>query len=109
MRQTNTIHEMDNIMKRLEKAEVLLMIQSDIENVLKTVLKNALSQQEKKKIKSVISSVNSRVFTEFDLIEQITKPMRLHDITIKIFHEIVLQGNPVTDKIKAEVVECYNN
>jgi hypothetical protein len=105
MRQTNTLNESDNIMKKLESAEVTLMIQSDIENVLKTVLKNSLSQQEKNKIKSVISHVNSKVFNEFDLIEQITKPMKLYDITIRILHEIVLQGNPITEKIKTEVVE----
>lgn len=105
MKETNSINEVDTIMKNLETAEITLMIQSDIENVLKTVLKNAVSQQEKNKIKSVITLVNSKIFDKFDLIEQITKPMKLYDITIRILHEDVLQGNPISEKTKAEVVE----
>lgn len=91
----------------MEKAKTTLIIQSDIENFLKMSIKEVENENLKKKFKENIDIVNTRVFSYDELIGEVTKPMKLHDFTIKLLFNKVLDGDQITPGMKDEISDCY--
>lgn len=104
---SNHSQNLANIIKSLEKAKTILIIQSDIENLLKIQCKGKGNENIIKKFKTNITLLNTRVFTYDELIDEVTKPMKLHDFTIKLLFNKVLDGDQITSEMREEISDCY--
>ena len=107
MNDSKNKQNLGNIMKQLDKAKIILIIQSDIENYLKISSKSMKDEKALKEIENTIGLVNSKIFSHDELINDVTKPMKLHDYTLNILFNKVIQGDPITPDMVEEINDCY--
>lgn len=103
----STTQELETVRKGVEKFKNVLIIQSNIENVLIKVQKENLSPADNKRFADNVKLLNTQIFTYDTLIEKITKPMKLYDITINLLYHKVLEEGKVTNETAIEVESCY--
>jgi hypothetical protein len=100
---------LDSIQKSLDEFKEVLLLQSNIENILMKILKEKITKQEEQRLKSKIEEINSKLFGLDELIEKMTKPFKLYDFTISILRIKVGKEGKVSKYLVDEIDGCYYN
>ena len=103
---TNSL-ELENILKHVEKLKEILIIQSDVENILLKMKNENKNQNEVRRISEKLELLNSKIFNENDLINEFAKPMRLYDMIISIYRQSAMNSGVVPKNCKEEIEDCY--